>query len=60
MEGDAVDDGHEEEGPVGAAFGDRNVAGIVYREEDVGGLGEVGEGFFEGEGIGCLHEHKCH
>ena len=48
MEGDAVDNRHEKERPMGATFCDRDIAGVVYGEEDVGGLGEVGEGFSEG------------
>lgn len=55
MEGYAVDDADEEERPVGAAFGDLDVAAVVDGEEDVGCAGEVGEGFFEGEGVGGLH-----
>ena len=35
MEGNAIGDGDEEEGPVRAAFGDGDVVGVVDREEDV-------------------------
>lgn len=44
VEGYAVDDGDEEEGPVGAGFGDIGVAAVVDGEEDVGYVGEIGEG----------------
>ena len=60
MEGDAVDDGDEEQGPVGAAFGDFGVAAVVDGEEDVGCFGEVGQGVFEGDGVGGLGEHEGH
>ena len=36
MEGDAVDDGDEEEGPVGSAFGGCGVVAVGDWEEDVG------------------------
>lgn len=42
MEGDAVEDGDEEERPVGAAFGEVDVLAVVDGEEDVGGAAEVG------------------
>ena len=60
MEGHAVDDGYEKERPMRATLCDRDVTCIIYGEEDVGSLGEVGEGFSEGEGIRRLHEHECH
>lgn len=60
MEGDGVGDGDEQEGPVGAAFGEGGVAAVVDGEEDVGCAGEVREGVFEGEGIGGLHQHEGH
>ena len=55
VEGDAVDDADEEEGPVRATLGDLDVAAVVDGEEDVRCAGEVGEGFFEGERVGGLH-----
>lgn len=60
VEGHAVDDGHEEEGPMRAAFGLCDVGVVIYRQEDVGRVAEVGEDFFEGEGLGALHEHVGH
>ena len=60
MEGRAVDDGHDEEGPMRAAFGLCDVGVVIYRQEDVGCVAEVGEDFFEGEGLGALHEHVGH
>lgn len=60
VESDAVDDGDEEKRPVGAAFGDGGVTAVVEGEEYVGGFGEVGEGFAEGERVGCLSEHEGH
>jgi len=44
VEGDAVDDGDEEEGPVRAGLGGVGVGAVVDGEEDVGYLTEVGEG----------------
>lgn len=55
MEGDVVDEADEEEGPVGAAFGVGGVVAVVDGEEDVGCVGEVREGVFEGGGVGGLH-----
>ena len=60
VEGDAVDDGDEEEGPVGAAFGFDDGAAVVDWEEDVGCFGEVGEGFEECARVRGLEEHKGH
>ena len=60
MEGDAVKDRDEEERPVRSAFGDRYVARVVDGEKDVCCAGEIWEGCFEFEGVGRLHEHKCH
>lgn len=55
VEGEAVEEADEEEGPVGAAFGELDVGAVVDGEEDVGCGGEVGEGVFEGGGVGRLH-----
>lgn len=60
VEGHAVDDRDEQERPVAAAFGDGHVARVVYGEEDVCCAGEVGEGVFQGERVGRLHEHEGH
>jgi hypothetical protein len=43
MERYAIYDRNEEERPVRAAFGDGNVARVVYGQEDVGCFCEVGE-----------------
>ena len=56
----AVDYAHKKKGPVRATFGDRRVAAVVDRKKDVGCAGEVGESFFEREGVGSLHEHEGH
>lgn len=45
---------------MGTTFGHFDIAAVVDGEKDVGCLGEVGKGVFEGEGIGCLNEHKGH
>ena len=45
MEGDAVNEGNEEERPVCATFGFYYVVAVVYGKEDVSGFGEVGESF---------------
>ena len=55
MEGYAIDDGDEQERPVGAAFCDRDVAGVVYGQEDVCCAREVWEGVFQGQRVGGLH-----
>lgn len=55
MEGDAVDEADEQEGPVGAAFGELDVVAVVDGEEDVRCGCEVWEGVFEGGGVGGLH-----
>ena len=55
VEGEAVEEADEEEGPVGAAFGEVGVGAVVDGEEDVGCRCEVGEGVFEGGGVGGLH-----
>ena len=60
MEGDAVEGADHEEGPVGADFCVGGVAVVVDGDEDVGGVGEGGEGVFEGEGIGCEDQHLRH
>ena len=44
VEGHAVDNRHQQEGPVRAAFGDGYAVVVVYGEEDVADVGEVGEG----------------
>ena len=43
-----------------AAFCLCDVCVVIDRQEDVGGLGEVGQDFFECEGLGGLHEHVGH
>lgn len=43
MERDSIDNTDEKKRPVGAAFGDFNVAAVVDGEEDVRGFGEVGQ-----------------
>lgn len=60
VESDAVDGGDEEERPVGTALGDGGVAAVVEREEDVGCLGKIWQGFAEGDGVGGLGEHEGH
>lgn len=45
---------------MGAAFRDGGVAAIVEGEEDVGCLGEVWQGFAEGDGVRGLGEHEGH
>jgi len=60
VESYAVDDGHEQKRPVGAAFGDGDIACVVYGEENVCCAGEVWEGVFEGYGVGRLHQHEGH
>ena len=60
MEGYTVNDRDEQERPVAAAFGDGYVARVVYGKEDVCCAGEVGEGVFQGERVGRLHEHEGH
>lgn len=60
MEGHAIDHGHKEERPMRAAFCDRDVACIIYGKEDMGRSCKVGKCFFEGEGVGRLHEHESH
>ena len=60
MKGHAIDDGDEEERPVGAAFGEVDVLAVVDGEEDMGGAAEIRESGDEGEGVGGLHEHEGH
>ena len=60
MECYAVDYGYEQERPVRAAFSDGDVARIVYGQENVGCACEIGEGFFQRQGVGGLHQHECH
>lgn len=55
VERHAIDYRDEEERPVRAALSNGDVARVVYGQEDVGCFGEVGEGFFEGQGVGGLH-----
>ena len=55
VEGDAVDDGHEEERPVRAAGRLRGVAVVVDGEEYVRCFAEVREGVADGGGVGGLH-----
>lgn len=43
VEGDAVGDADDEEGPVGPRLGDGGRAGVVYGEEEVGGGVQRGE-----------------
>jgi hypothetical protein len=47
VEGDAVDEGDEQQGPVGATFGDGDRVVVVDGQEDVGYVGEVGQGVLE-------------
>ena len=56
----AVDDADEQEGPVRAALGVRGVGAVVYGEEDVRGLAEVGESAAEGHGVRCVLEEVGH
>lgn len=60
MEGYAVDYGDEEERPVRAAFGLRDVDGVVDREEYVCCAVKIGQDLFESEGLGGIHEHVGH
>lgn len=60
MERDVVDNGNEEQRPMGAALGLRDIATVVYRQEDVGSLGEVGKGFAKGARVGSLKNHEGH
>jgi hypothetical protein len=60
VEGDAVDDGDEEERPVRPAFGVRDVAAVVYGEEDVRCAGEVGEGALERARVLGVLEQEGH
>lgn len=45
---------------MGTTFGNFDIAAVVDGEKDVGCLGEVGKGVFQGQGIGRLDEHKGH
>jgi len=60
VEGDAVDDADEEEGPVRAAFCGGDALVVVDGEEDVCDVCEVREGVFDCSRVGCLHEHEGH
>lgn len=60
MKGDAVDDGNEQERPVGAAFGLVDIAAVVDGEENVARLCEVRECFAERARVWGLKEHEGH
>lgn len=60
MKGDAVEHGYEEQRPVTAALCIADIVVVVDGEEDVGGLGEVGEGAVDGAQVGGPHEQKGH
>lgn len=60
VEGDAVDLGDEQEGPVRAALGFGDRGGVVDGKEDVGCAREVWECGFERERVGGLEEHEGH
>ena len=60
MEGDAVDDADEQEGPVGAGFGLGRGGVVVYGEEDVRCASEVAEGGSDGCGVGSEFEELRH
>ena len=60
VEGDAVDDADEQQGPVRAAFGDGGVAVVVYGQEDVGRVCEVWQSGFQGQRVRGLEEEKGH
>ena len=60
MEGYTVNCTDDEEGPVGSAFSLRRVSTVVYGKEDVGDVGEVGEGVAKGQRVRCLDEHEGH
>lgn len=60
MEGYAVDDGDEEERPVGTAFCVFNICAVVYGEKYMGCVGELGEGAFEGSWVLGVLEEKGH
>ncbi len=42
VKGNTVDDGNEEQGPVSSAFCDRHRVVVVYGEEDVCDICEIG------------------
>jgi hypothetical protein len=60
VEGYVVDDGDEEQGPMGAAFGNGGVAAVGDWEEDMGDIFEGGKGRGDGMGVGGLEEHEGH
>ena len=60
VESNAIDYGDQEEGPVGATFGLRDVAAVVYREKNVRGAGEVWKDFAEGPWVWGLEDHEGH
>lgn len=43
-----------------ATFSLRDIAAVVYREEDVSGFREVWEGFAEGARVWGLEDHEGH
>lgn len=45
---------------MGTAFGLRDIAAVVNWEEDVGGFGEIWQGFAEGARIWGLEDHEGH
>ena len=60
MEGYAVDDTDEEQGPVGTAFCVLDIAAVVYGEEDMGCVFEGRQGRFQGHGVVGLEKHEGH
>lgn len=60
VEGDAVEDRHEQQRPVAAAFGHGHIAVVVDGQEDVGDLVEVGQRRPHMAHVGLLHEQKRH
>lgn len=60
VEGDAVEDRHEQQRPVAAALGHGNVPVVVDGQKDVGDLVEVGQRRSHVAHVGLLHEQKRH
>ena len=58
VEGDTVDKAHEQERPMGTAFGYLDGATVVNGEEDVCCAGKIREGVFKGKGIKGFEEHE--
>lgn len=60
MEGDPVENGHEEERPMATTLGDAHVTIVVDGEKNVSDLGEVGQSGADLGHVGLLHEEECH